>query len=275
MTDTTKTQNVQLEMPSDPVVGSSQQGGDQLLLELARSRDEIAALRREQSDIKAKQDSKKKKEADAAALKAGQHEQLLKERTAALEAMEARIKSFEDATAARIEAMVKKLPEAAQKEIDIIKDSLSADKLETFVAAKLESQSATAAPQEPTTDTKKKAPPPSYVSTRNLKESDDHVHPETKILFRRLSAPSTVYDMAKHVHGVPMNQRNPGDPDQGLMVGDHRFRLKGHRGEGTMNEINEHDTAVWIEALRSMSPPPRHKEQLMAMNRMEETLKDR
>ena len=182
-----------------------------------RSDDEIAA---------------KKKADEDEAKKRGEHEVLLKQRDAELAAAQAQAKVYADAAAARVDRSIKRLSEAAQKEIALVRDSLPLDKLEAFIEAKLEGGQT--APIEGGGVVTPPSPAPGGVR----RDAKGHqLHAETVMILEDRGADESAYAVGKSLGAIPVGG------------GDFKFRWKG-TGD------NKKDTQAFIALLNKAAYNP-------------------
>jgi len=168
--------------------------------------DEAAALKARAE--KAEADLAKKNEADAAAKKKleddeakkrGDFDKLTRQKDdeiAALKARADRADALEKASKERIDAAIAKLPDAAKKEIELVKDSLTPEKLEALVALK-------------GGDTSIPIPPAPGVGNRGgRKDGGYELNPVTVEVLDELYEPEQTRQTAKHL-GSFMRGTNP------------------------------------------------------------------
>ena len=133
------------------------------------------------ADRTAADEAAKKKAAEDDAKKRGDFDKLAAEKDAEIAKLKAqadRGAELEKASRTRVDAMIAKLPDEAKKEVDLVKDALSLEKLEAFVWAKAEAAG-----------TGGGLPPAPGVGGRRGKDDSHELHKETKMVLRRLSAP--------------------------------------------------------------------------------------
>lgn len=196
--------------------------------------DDIAAIKaraekaeKDLADRKAAEAAAKKKAEDDEAKKKGEYEKLLGEKEkelADLKAKAGRADELEKAALARVDAMIEKLPDAAKKQLAIVKDGLSLEKLEAFVSAQFGEGGIP-------------LPPAPGVGSKKKQEDGTHeLHKESKMVLRRVNAHPDALKVATRLGQFDRD----GDPV---------FRW---RGTGD----DEKDTESFIAFMEAMSANP-------------------
>jgi chromosome segregation ATPase len=99
-----------------------------VVIDTSAKDNQIAELNKQLATLKAEQEkrsSEDKKKKDEAAVKRGEHEKLLSERTAELESIKKNYESMQATLQARADSMFEKLPDESKKKIERYKDKLS------------------------------------------------------------------------------------------------------------------------------------------------------
>lgn len=144
---------------------------------------------KELAERKSAEAAAKKLAEETEAKKKGEYEKLLADRekeNTELKKKAERADQLEKATQTRVDAMIAKLPDAAKKEVELVKASLSIDTLESFVATKLEAAGIGIAP-----------PAPGVKQRGGRTDKGHELHPETIGLLEDISADAGALETGK------------------------------------------------------------------------------
>lgn len=160
----------------------------------------------------AKRAADAKAKEDAEAVEKGKHKELLAAREADLAAQKAALEAATKTIRAGIEKKAAKLPEVAKKQYDLLKDSLTPEKLDGWLETMLEGATPAA-----------KAPDALTTGGGKKKDGEHKLHPETLDILR------------EHVPEVAMRiEKEVGKRIGSFEIskgGDHKFRWGGHEDD--------------------------------------------
>ena len=165
--ETAETQAPTTETPEQrPLPGTDDAAAARAEAEKARA--ELDKMKAKERKAKSEADARAKEKAAKEAIENGKAAEELRRAHDELAQIRAEKEALETATRERIENTIKRLPEAARKDIELVKDSLPLDKLDAFVSMKFES----AGPQETAAPDSGDKPAPSAPPTPGIKGAD-------------------------------------------------------------------------------------------------------